>query len=221
MLARTEFEALKKMKILFGSVNYGYISTMKLAELLNTSQQSASRILIMLSKNGYVARKTESRKQRVEITERGIETLKQELNELTVALNPLEVIDIDGEVQSGLGEGRYYVSRKYYIVQFQEKLHFLPYLGTLNLKIREEDADKIAVLNSRNGIEINGFRTDDRTFGGAKAFKCKVNNVDCAVLIPERTVHREVLELISEHFLREKLRLKDGDKVKVQIFLRP
>ena len=220
MLTRIEFEALKKMKIMFGSVNFGFINTIKLAEMLATSQQSDSRILISLSNEGYITRKTESRKQRIVITEKGIEILRQELNELTSALNPVENIDVQGQVQSGLGEGRYYVSRKYYIVQFQEKLHFLPYLGTLNLRISDSDAEKIALLNNRSGIEIHGFKTEDRTFGGAKAFRCKVNNVDCAVLMPERSVHRDVLELISPYYLREKLSLKDGDEVKVQIYLK-
>ena len=43
-----------------------------------------------------------------------------------------------GEVSSGLGEGRYYISRKSYIIQFQEKLGFIPFLGTLNIRVSQE-----------------------------------------------------------------------------------
>ena len=42
--------------------------------------------------------------------------------------------------------------------------------------------------------------------------------VECAVILPERSHYgTEVLEIISDHDLREKLSLSDGDNVKVEV----
>src|SRR5438093_1036406 len=46
-----------------------------------------------------------------------------------------------------------------------------------------------------------------------------VGHVDCAVIMPIRTHHTDVLEVISKHYLRGSLGLKDGDIVELMVSL--
>lgn len=213
------YYALKVLKSISGLHNKVSISSGDLADKMGVSQQSASRVILELVSKGYITRTLENRKQSISITESGLEILYTELSNLSHILNLDSTITIGGRVESGLGEGRYYISRKYYIVQFQERLGFIPYLGTLNIKVKPEFENLLRRLRSSTGIHIEGFETDDRTFGPVKAFNAKIRGVSCAVILPERSVYSDVIEVISKDFLREKFGLQDGDNVIVDVDL--
>ncbi len=213
------YYALKVIKTKAGQKNHVTISSNELAEGMGLSQQSASRVLIKLVEDGYVNRTFQNRKQRIVLTDSGLDVLYKELGSLSKILYLDSTISLSGIVQSGLGEGRYYISRKFYIIQFQEKLGFIPYLGTLNLKILPAYESPLRRLRSSPGIHIDGFETEDRTFGPVKVFNATVNGKKCAVIFPERTVYTDVVELISEDYLRGEFGLKDGDEVNVTVDL--
>jgi len=46
---------------------------------------------------------------------------------------------------------------------------------------------------------------------------CKINNLDAFIVLPEKTKHKNIFEIISTYSLREKFNLKDGDKVKIEV----
>src|SRR5437667_259231 len=94
-----------------------------------------------------------------------------------------------------------------------------PYQGTLNLKMAGSDLAKMQILQDSPGIEITGFEAGGRTFGGAKCFLATAGHVDCAVIMPIRTHHTDVLEVISKHYLRNALGIKDGDVVELAVSL--
>jgi riboflavin kinase len=134
----------------------------------------------------------------------------------------LASISIEGIVFSGMRDGAYYVTREGYRKQFVEKLGFNPYPGTLNLKLRSNlDVQAKRILDAYPGIMIEGFEDGQRTFGPVKCFKTTIDNkVEGAILLIRRTHHAEnVLEIISPDYLREKLELKDGDKVTIRVKL--
>ncbi len=210
---------LKKLKQLSNENNEVRFTSSEFAKHLNISQQTASRIIIELEKKGYITRVITKRGQSIYISDLGLDILYSEYAELSEILSIKNVITLHGLLQSGMGEGRYYISRKQYIVQFQEKLGIIPYLGTLNLKAVPEDLNEIRKLRGFPGIHIDGFKTEDRTFGDVKAFRAKIQDTDCFVVMPERTVYTEVVEIISQYFLREKLGIKDGDMLQVTIYL--
>jgi riboflavin kinase len=213
--------ALKFIKKLIGKESSRNISSGEVAELMGISQQSASRIIIRLSSEKYINRVLENRKQDISITEKGLDLLFSELDSLSQILDMSDLITIEGEVKSGLGEGRYYISRKSYIIQFQEKLGYIPYLGTLNIKVGREFENELRRLRNSSGIHIDGFQTEDRTFGPVKAFRAKIDGTECAAILPERTVYSDVLEIISSHYLRDILKLQDDSKVSVKIEIGP
>lgn len=65
---------------------------------------------------------------------------------------------IEGEVVSGLGEGRYFLSLPPYKEIFKKILGFEPYEGTLNLKLdREFDINKFKYIETED-FEFNGKR---------------------------------------------------------------
>ena len=210
---------LKYIKELIGNDVRRNISSGDLAEKIGISQQSASRLMIRLNSEKYIDRTLENRKQSVSVTEKGLDLLFTELDSLTRILNMSDTIDIEGEVSSGLGEGRYYISRKSYIIQFQEKLGFIPFLGTLNIRVSQEFQNELRRLRNSSGIHIDGFQTEDRTFGAVKAFNADIMGIPCAAIMPERTVYSDVLELISSDYLRDKLKLSDNSRVRVRVEL--
>lgn len=213
------YPILKEIKRLAGQSNRISVSSSELARSLGVSQQSASRFILNLIDYGYLTRSIENRKQLLKITEKGLNLIYSELSQLLKILGMESNIHVSGRVSSGLGEGRYYISRKNYIVQFQEKLGMIPYLGTLNIKVEQANWDQLRRLRTSEGIHIDGFKTEDRTFGAVKAFRAKISGIEAAVIMPVRTVYTDVVELISEVYLREALSLKDGDTVTVDIDL--
>lgn len=213
------YYALKIIKTRSGARNHVTMSSGELAEGMGLSQQSASRILIKLVEEGLITRTFQNRRQRVTITDDGLEILYKEMGSLSKILNLDSSITLSGNVQSGMGEGRFYISRKFYIVQFQEKLGFIPYLGTLNIKILPSFESPLRRLRSSPGIHIEGFETDDRTFGPVKVFNANLNGHNCAVIFPERTVYTDVVEIISDKYLRGEFELNDGDQVTVSVDL--
>jgi len=199
------------------------ISTIEISKRIGKSQQLASKHILELEKEGYLERFKGDRQYSIKLTEKGLNQLTKLYLVLREVLEaPPSVIEIEGELFSGLGEGSYYVSLEGYKRQFIDKLGFDPYIGTLNLKLTSSKDRKLKrELEHYSGINIDGFKDEHRTYGSAKCFMAVVNDlVEGAVGIFERSHYDDsVLEVISPIKIREKLGLRDGDRVKVKVFL--
>jgi riboflavin kinase len=196
------------------------ISTTQLAEALGISQQSASRHLRSLENFSMIRREIEKDGSFIHITKRGMDSLTSVYHHLKRELEETakEAFVFEGIVFSGLGEGAYYVNQEGYRQQVREKLGFEPYPGTLNIRLRTKtDLERKEQLERMPGIEIQSFKTKDRSFGGAKCYQVLVNDeVEGVVVIAERTGYdRSVMELMAPVNLRKRLGLKDGDIVRV------
>jgi riboflavin kinase len=195
------------------------LTSRELGRALGISQQSASAKILELLKGGYVTRDLGVKRQRLRLTEKAMEALRREFADYQRIFEIANSISVHGIVVTGLGEGAYYMSLKGYQDQFKEKLWFEPYPGTLNLKIEGRERAKLDVLESSSGINIDGFTDSGRTYGGAKCFLATVHGVEAAVIMPVRTHHTDILEVISMYQLRKRLGLKDGDVVEVNVAL--
>ncbi|MFH1234022.1 MAG: DUF120 domain-containing protein, partial [Candidatus Diapherotrites archaeon] len=122
----------------------------------------------------------------------------------------------EGTVASGLGEGAYYLSQKNYSSQLRKLLGFAPFIGTLNLKVDLPRLENF--LSGAKKIHVNGFKTDERSFGALKCFPVRINKkVEGAIIMPERTTHpKEIIELIAPLHLRKKFGLRDGERVSLE-----
>jgi len=196
-------------------------TTTELAKLLKVSQQTASRHLIELEKMGLIRRVKLGRRESVKITPGGVKHLDNMFLTLKRAfeLKKTEVV-FEGTVFSGLGEGAYYINQPGYMSQFISKLGFEPYPGTLNIRVRDEDQEEVRMLEASPFTLIEGFTDGNRSFGPAKCFRGSVGDqVDGSLIFPVRTHYSgDVVEFIATEYLRKKLHMKDGDKVKVRAF---
>jgi len=191
------------------------ITTANLGKELKIPQQTISRFLIKLTKKGLITRAKGIKGYVVGITPKGKELLKDLDITLDEILKPKEVV-IKGIVTDGLKDGKYYLGLNEYRRKIKNQLNFIPFPGTLNITLNEEELKE--KLQRMNGIEIEGFKKNDRIFGSIKCFKCKVNDVDASIIIPERSHYgSNILEIISRFELRKKLNLKNGDEVVVEV----
>ena len=86
------------------------------------------------------------------------------------------------------------------------------------MEIEYVERNKLRLLKDNRAIHINEFKTRNRTFGGVRCFKAKINGTDGAIVLPMRSHYSNVLEFISKDFLREKLNLEDGNEVRIEIY---
>jgi len=188
-------------------------STVELSKMLNVSQQTISRKLRELEEKGLIIRKSSPSGHKLRLSAKGVSELK-ELGKRLNLLFSKKKSSVSGTVFAGYGEGRYYMSIPQYKMQVKEKLGFLPFPGTLNVRCRPEDIDSF--LFQLQPIGIQGFETKTRAFGGLTLYPVTCEGVKSAIVIPQRTRYgKDVMEIIAPVHLKTKLRIKDGDKVKV------
>lgn len=217
-LTPEEIRMLREIAKLGGTQDHVVVSSGDLAKRLGSSQQTASRRILDLLRKGAITRRMGARKQFLRVAPPGAQTLRAEYGEYQRIFAPhAEGIAFRGVVVAGLGEGQYYMSRKGYREMFQKLLGFDPHPGTLNLRLPEEEMQRLQALDSLPGLEVPEFTDEGRSFGAVRCFPATIEGVDCAVVAPVRSHHRDILEVISPFRLRTRLGLKDGDEVKVAL----
>jgi riboflavin kinase len=99
--------------------------------------------------------------------------------------------------------------------QLKEKLGFVPYPGTLDVKIA--DSVKLKALAEAHGIQI----LPAPSFSNGKCFRASFKTErNCAVVIPEIAGYPEdLIEVVAPENLRKKFHLSDGDLIEFEIML--
>ena len=210
-----------KALALHGAANqFISISTRQFGKELGISQQMASNRLVKLAEMELIKRRRGgSRGQDILITREGLAILRKEYGDYQRIFQEAKEVQIQGKVSSGLGEGQYYLAQEEYLSQIEEKLGFKPFPGTLNITVTSEEYSKLDLLPSSAMIQIGGFEAQGRTFGKADCIPVLIGKIKCAIIIPKRSHHTDVLEIISASQLREKVGLKDGDEIVVKVEL--
>ncbi len=219
--------SLRKLALLGAIEQPIKLSSGHFAETIKSSIQTAARRLQELEREGFVHRKIIADGQWIILTKKGIEQLKRECYEYQKIFFSIPNIEVEiaGRLITGLGEGKYYTTLEGYRKQFEAKLGFTPFPGTLNLNLESQSIATRKKLDGRKGVEIEGFESEKRTFGGAKCFPCKIlcdsaEGIKSAVIIPDRTHYPEdVLEIISPVYLRCELKLEDGDEIRTRVVI--
>ena len=201
--------------------NYVTITTSSLGKNIKKSQQAASKHLLELEQNLFIERIVSGRNISVKITSKGFSEMVKLSAILQKSLDssPSHVI-LKGILVSGMGEGAYYMGLKGYTKQFKPKIGYIPFLGTLNIKLDQKiHQEAIKQFEILEGIKIKSFSDGKRTYGWVKCFPAKLNNsINCELIILERTHHdASIIELISKVCIRETGKLKDGSKVSIKI----
>lgn len=219
MTRPADVEALKQLALLGALDDHVELASAEFATLLELSQQTASRRLIELTDAGLVHREMGIRKQRIRVTEDGRAVLQAEHLLYQRLFESRDRIVLSGAVKTGLGEGRYYLSRPGYKVQFQKALGWEPYPGTLNLELSGAEANKLRFLRRNPVYTIEPFQAEGRTFGGVTCHPAHVAGHDCAAILPHRSHYTTTIELIAPVRLRDALPCVDGQRLEVTVDL--
>ncbi len=220
-----DLKALRKLPYILILVRLGVndrwftrLNTRRFAEELKTSIQNASKILSRLVEEGLLEKSVLNGQPAYRLTPRAVELLRITIDILREFLEFKGELRLVGTVISGLGEGKYYMSLEGYVRQFEVKLGFKPYPGTLNVRLRPEYVKYKLYLEFLPGIIIEGFTNGVRTYGSVKCFPALIKGVQAALLLIERTHHPiDIVELAAPIRLRDALGLNDGDEVEVLV----
>ena len=201
--------------------NFVQITTSSLGKSIKKSQQAASKHILELENGGFIDRLMTGRQLSIKITQKGYSELVKLHSVLGSSLDSFpSYIELSGSVISGLGEGAYYMSLKGYTRQFKVKIGYIPFPGTLNIKLNQlQTTQIIQQLDELDNIMIEPFSDGRRTYGWVKCFHVTINDsIKCELIRLERTHHdNSVIELISKNNLRKTARLKTDSKITVQI----
>ena len=201
--------------------NFVHITTSSLGKSIKKSQQAASKHILELENGGFIDRVMTGRQLSVKITQKGYSELVKLHSILGSSLDssPSHLV-LNGSVISGLGEGAYYMSLNGYTKQFKTKIGYVPFPGTLNIKLNHlQAAQIIQQLDDLDNVVIDPFSDGKRTYGWVKCFHVTLNNsIKCELIRLERTHHdNSVIELISKNNLRKTAGLKTNSRVTVRI----
>ena len=129
----------------------------------------------------------------------------------------MNLVCIKGIVFSGKGEGSEFIRLPWVKKQINEKMNFIPYPGTLNVKLSEEGIRAKKLLRRANAVDIQPVAG----FCPGKCYRAwLLDNVECAVVVPEVARYpSNVLEIVAPTSLRDKLNLRDGDEIEIKIAL--
>ena len=203
------------------------VTTVDLARAIGRSQQTASSHLAQLEAGGFIERRAARRGgSPVRITARGYAELERVSAMLRgdIESQPADIV-LEGTLVSGMGEGAYYMSLDGYTRQFRDAVGYVPFPGTLNVRLdRPHHAMTAERLGSASGgALVGGFSDGRRTYGWVRCFAASVNGLDgCHVVRLERTHHDpDIVEVISRVCIREAAGLRDGSPVSVRMPVDP
>ncbi len=187
-------------------------STRKISLDIAASQQTISRNLRELEKQGIIYRTSTPNGVTVKLTTTALLNLRKEFLVLKGIFGNSN--QLQGEVMSGVAEGKYYIT--VYSKKFEEKLGFIPYPGTLNINV--DSREKSLFLSGLQRLEIMEFKTKTRSFGAVYCYavniKIKETIIKGAIVVPVRARHPDnIIELVAAYPLRKKFNLKDSDKL--------
>jgi riboflavin kinase len=122
-------------------------------------------------------------------------------------------IAIKGIVVSGKHDAGPLVTLPWVKEQISQKLGFQPYPGTLNLRLSKESQELLR--NALSGIQVYAVEPAQEGYARALCYRILITKRLYGALIFPQIPGRseEIIEVISQRYLREALNLKDGDEL--------
>ena len=127
---------------------------------------------------------------------------------------------IKGRVFSGLGQGAFFTQLEWVEQQCLEKLGFVPFAGTLNIRVSEGYLDLARQLRTEAEIDVVPPSPD---FCPAKVIPISIDNIKAAIIVPHAEeftdeVHSaDIIEVIAPVEIKKALDIKDGDEVAITL----
>ena len=213
------FHTLLELLKLGAKKDYTRIATAEVGERLGVTQQAASFQLKELERLGLVSKRKVGKYVAVKITDLGLSSIASVYFDLKESLEGSGGDFLfHGTVFRGLGQGAFYIGMPKFKSQFSKLLGFVPYAGTLNVRLHApiEIHFNRLLRSTRAGIQILAFedQKSHEVYGPLKCFKAVVNDSqEAAIVFYEKTHYNDsVLEVISPIQLRKKLGLDRNDR---------
>lgn len=132
-----------------------------------------------------------------------------------------DALALRGRVASGVGRGREFVTMEGYAEQFEERLGYRPFPGTLNVALDDGSVDRRERLDEFDAVRVEGWTDGGRSFGGVDCYPVELSldreAAAAHLVVPDRTDHdAEQLELLAPDRLRD-AGLDDGDRLDVTV----
>ena len=134
----------------------------------------------------------------------------------------MEMVELEGSVCSGLGEGGSFMQMDWVLQQFVSKLGIKPFPGTFNLEMIGPQWARVAQrLQEEAGIHIE----PPEGFCSANCFRVvlhgqKQQRVEGVVIFPNVSDYPvQKFEVVAAVPVRRALQLEDGDPVRVQLYM--
>ncbi|MCL4339763.1 MAG: CTP-dependent riboflavin kinase [Nitrososphaerota archaeon] len=215
------FDILFNLLLLRANEGFVRVTTVELSKKMDKSQQSISQLLISLERDGLIEKNYEKRGLSIKLSQRGTDILMTVYLLMRDAMEKSpNILTFKGTLFSGLAEGAYYMSLPGYQEQFKKKLGFVPFAGTLNLRLDAQNDIGRKQLDNSPSIKIEGFKDGLRAYGGLTCYNAMIENIRGAVVRIERTHYDpNIIEIIAPVNLRKALKLKDGDEIAFKVFL--
>lgn len=126
------------------------------------------------------------------------------------------MVELEGIVQSGVGEGAYFVGLAWVRMGVRELIGIEPYAGTLNVRLADAGMlGRWREIRQRPGLLLKPPPTAPC---GGQLFSVVVGDVPAAVVVPDVTRYGDdLLEVIAAVHLRTRLGLRDGDMVTLSL----
>lgn len=127
-------------------------------------------------------------------------------------------VTLEGLLRSGLGEGAGFTALDWVEHQFQAKLGFWAHPGTLNLHFAGSQWDTTRdAMQAAPGIVIE----PPPGFCASKCFAVLIGGrIKGAAILPDVDHYpTDKLEIVAPVAIRQELRLKDGDRVSLQLHI--
>ena len=134
---------------------------------------------------------------------------------LSRAIKPLKTLTLKGTIAKGTCQGTRYTTLPWVKRQIHQKLGFTPHPGTLNIKLSSEERTKLERLKKAKSVVIE----PETGFYSGTCYKALLmDKAECTIVIPQVPNYpKNLVEIIASTNLRQKLNLKDGDTVKIEI----
>ncbi|MWV65302.1 DUF120 domain-containing protein [Halorubrum sp. JWXQ-INN 858] len=225
MTAEPDPAALAALKhvALAGGLTETKVSCAALGDRLGASTQTASRRLQSLDSAGLIGREVVGDGQWVTLTDAGEAALRAEYADYRRLFEADVELVLSGTVTGGMGEGRHYITLPGYAAQFESRLGYEPFPGTLNVALDAESVRRRGEIAGVDAVPIDAWEDDERTYGAATCYGVVVvadgeRYGEAHAIVPDRTHHDDdQLELIAPDRLRDALGLADGDAIEVRV----
>lgn len=218
-----ELATLKQLALDGGLGRPVHVSCSELSGKLGVSAQTVSRRLRELEETDHVSRQLVDDGQNVRITDKGESALHGEYYEYRRLFTSDDRPDLEGTVTDGMGEGKHYISLDGYQRQFDERLGYEPFPGTLNVAVDDDTPHRDRLQETIDGVRIDEWSDEERTYGAATCYPVTVEGdaeefSPAHILVPDRTHHDEqIVEVIAPVELRAELAIDAGSEVTLRV----